>query len=103
MNGKKGLVVMAAFAGLLGSGVALSGCASGGSSSSQGMDKHSCKGMNSCKGKGGCAVEGKNSCKGMNACKGMGGCATDKASCSGKSGCKGGAKTGSSCGKNSCA
>lgn len=55
--------------------------------------KHSCKGMNACKGQGGCAVTegdlkdlaakagtpiekaGKaHSCKGMNECKGLGGC-----------------------------
>jgi len=96
MNGKKSLVVLAAVAGLLGTGVVLSGCASKGASKA--TDKHACKGMNACKGQGGCGVEGKNSCKGMNACKGQGGCATDgssKNSCSGKSG-------GSSCGANTC-
>jgi hypothetical protein len=30
--------------------------------------------MNECKGKGGCAVEGKHQCKGNNECKGQGGC-----------------------------
>jgi hypothetical protein len=39
-------------------------------------DKHGCKGMNSCKGKGGCKT-GDNGCKGKNSCKGKGGCATD--------------------------
>ncbi len=39
-------------------------------------DKHACKGMNSCKGKGGCKTAD-NSCKGKNDCKGKGGCATD--------------------------
>ena len=33
-------------------------------------DKHACKGMNSCKGKGGCKTAD-------NSCKGKGGCATD--------------------------
>jgi hypothetical protein len=42
----------------------------------QAMEKHACKGMNSCKGNGGCKTE-KNACKGQNSCKGMGGCATD--------------------------
>lgn len=37
-------------------------------------EKACCKGMNACKGKGGCAVEGKHACKGMNECKGQGGC-----------------------------
>jgi hypothetical protein len=36
--------------------------------------KDCCKGMNECKGQGGCAVEGKNDCKGQNECKGQGGC-----------------------------
>lgn len=36
--------------------------------------KHDCKGMNSCKGQGGCK-EGDNGCKGKNSCKGKGGCA----------------------------
>jgi hypothetical protein len=39
-------------------------------------DTHSCKGQNSCKGKGGCKT-GDNGCKGKNSCKGKGGCATD--------------------------
>lgn len=33
-----------------------------------------CKGMNECKGKGGCAVAGKHDCQGKNECKGQGGC-----------------------------
>lgn len=37
------------------------------------MDKHDCKGMNSCKGKGGCK-SGDMGCKGKNTCKGKGGC-----------------------------
>lgn len=32
-------------------------------------DKHVCKGMNECKGQGGCKT-GKNECAGMNECKG---------------------------------
>ena len=39
-------------------------------------DKHACKGMNSCAGKGGCKT-GDNGCKGKNTCKGKGGCRTD--------------------------
>ena len=38
--------------------------------------KHSCKGMNDCKGQGGCK-SGDNGCKGKNSCKGKGGCATN--------------------------
>ncbi len=35
--------------------------------------KECCKGMNECKGKGGCKTDA-NECKGMNECKGKGGC-----------------------------
>ena len=70
--------------------------------------KHVCKGMNECKGQGGCAsgeggAPGKNSCKGKggcatsahhdcrgkNDCKGQGGCGTKEAGCQGKNDCKG--------------
>lgn len=40
------------------------------------MEKHACKGMNACSGKGGCKVEGQNECSGKNPCKGKGGCKT---------------------------
>ena len=39
------------------------------------VEKHACKGKNSCKGNGGCAA-GDNGCAGKNSCKGKGGCAT---------------------------
>ncbi|MGI8744699.1 MAG: hypothetical protein ACR2NN_19420 [Bryobacteraceae bacterium] len=42
--------------------------------------KHDCKGMNACKGQGGCSSSD-NGCKGKNSCKGKGGC--------GKNSCKG--------------
>jgi hypothetical protein len=35
--------------------------------------KHACKGLNDCKGRGGCKTE-LNSCRGKNECKGRGGC-----------------------------
>ena len=35
--------------------------------------QHACKGLNDCKGKGGCKTT-ENACKGQNACKGKGGC-----------------------------
>jgi hypothetical protein len=41
----------------------------------QAIDKHACKGQNSCKGKGGCKTD-QHGCKGQNACKGQGGCKT---------------------------
>jgi hypothetical protein len=37
-----------------------------------GKDKVHCFGINSCKGKSECAVEGKSSCSGKNSCKGEG-------------------------------
>ena len=43
--------------------------------------KHDCKGMNACKGQGGCSSSD-NGCKGKNSCKGKGGCG--KNSCTGK-------------------
>jgi hypothetical protein len=43
-------------------------------SSSQ-PSKHACKGLNDCKGRGGCKTE-VNTCKGQNQCKGRGGCKT---------------------------
>ncbi len=36
--------------------------------------KHDCKGLNACKGQGGCKT-GDNGCAGKNSCKGKGGCA----------------------------
>lgn len=53
------------------------------------LEKHVCKGFNSCKQKGGCKT-GDNGCAGKNSCKGKGGCATvDKHSCAGQNTCKG--------------
>jgi hypothetical protein len=37
-------------------------------------ETHSCKGTNSCRGKGGCTT-GDNGCQGLNSCKEKGGCA----------------------------
>jgi hypothetical protein len=53
-------------------------------------DLHICKGMNDCKGKGGCASDAaKHSCKGKNECKGLGGCGASANGCAGKNECKG--------------
>jgi esterase/lipase superfamily enzyme len=41
----------------------------------KGIDRHVCKGQNSCRGKGGCATDA-NSCRAKNMCRGKGGCAT---------------------------
>jgi hypothetical protein len=95
---KSSLVLTAAFTGLLGgtmnrlnAGAALPGSSALGMSRAsavagqsagtafadkKGVEKHSCAGQNSCKGKGGCKT-GDNGCKGKNSCKGKGGCATD--------------------------
>lgn len=73
------ILIAAAAAGLMLGAVACTDSRAGGSSTAPAMsgdiEKHACKGMNSCKGKGGCKTEA-NACKGMNACKGKGGCKT---------------------------
>jgi hypothetical protein len=56
-------------------------------------DKHLCRGLNDCKGKG---VSGKNDCRGQ------GDCATVTHDCSGKNDCKGQGGCGSEAGANSC-
>jgi hypothetical protein len=93
---KNSLALTAAFTGLLGGTVArvnattLSNTRSGaeltstssaispiaGQAAADKVEKHACKGLNSCKGKGGCKASD-NGCKGKNSCKGKGGCATD--------------------------
>ena len=67
-------------AGLLAGTLGTTGCSSskdetvnGTPSTPSATDKHDCKGMNSCKGKGGCSA-GDQGCKGKNSCKGKGGC-----------------------------
>jgi hypothetical protein len=65
-------------AGLLAGTVGTTGCSNskdeaGTASSAPAVEKHDCKGLNSCKGKGGCTT-GDMSCKGKNSCKGKGGC-----------------------------
>ena len=82
---KSSLVLTAAFTGLLGGTVARAATAANASSvispiagqaAADKVEKHACKGLNSCKGKGGCSSSD-NGCKGKNSCKGKGGCATD--------------------------
>jgi hypothetical protein len=96
--------LMGAAVGGLSLGALFGGC--GSNSSSMPVDKHACKGMNTCKGNGGCSA-GDNGCAGKNSCKGKGGCATTgKHACKGQNSCKGqgGCKTGDNgcTGKNSC-
>ena len=93
---KSSLVLTAAFTGLLGGTMARAATVSNtgrtsseltsassttssiaGQIAADKVEKHACKGLNSCKGKGGCK-SGDNGCKGKNSCKGKGGCATDK-------------------------
>jgi hypothetical protein len=73
----RSLVISPAMTGLLeGSAIAFvgySGDKSGRPSYARSTNKHDCKGMNSCKGKGGCK-SGDMGCKGKNTCKGKGGC-----------------------------
>ena len=72
------LVISAAMAGLLAGTMVGTGCSTstdqaGASVNNPTVDKHDCKGLNSCKGKGGCNT-GDMGCKGKNSCKGKGGC-----------------------------
>ncbi len=71
-------MISAAVAGMVAGTMGLTGCSkddSGQSAPSSGAAtaKHDCKGMNSCKGQGGCNA-GDMGCKGKNTCKGKGGC-----------------------------
>jgi hypothetical protein len=60
-----------------GAAITMTGCANDKSGSAaasdSGLNKHGCKGLNSCKGQGGCQT-GDMGCKGKNSCKGKGGC-----------------------------
>jgi hypothetical protein len=82
---KTSLALTAAFSGLLGGTVARAATQGNtgsiirsiaGQAADNPVEKHACKGLNSCKGRGGCS-SGDNGCKGKNSCKGKGGCATD--------------------------
>jgi hypothetical protein len=86
---KNSLVLTAAFTGLLGGTMARAANQTStnpsvssaigsiaGQAAADKVEKHACKGLNSCKGKGGCGSSD-NGCKGKNSCKGKGGCATD--------------------------
>ena len=91
MNKTTSSLLAAAVTGMLMGGT-LTSCAGGPDSNTSAqteIEKHACKGMNSCKGNGGCATS-KHACKGMNDCKGLGGCAVEgKNSCKGQNECKG--------------
>ncbi len=73
------MAATAAIAGLIGGSAALiTGCdqdkgSSSGTSVKTMSNAHQCKGMNACKGQGGCKT-GDQGCKSQNSCKGKGGC-----------------------------
>lgn len=100
-------IVAASFAGLV---LGAAGCTAGEASEADadtkelGPGEHACKGLNECKGQGGCGdTKGKNECAakggcatiehhacgGQNSCKGRGGCGSKKGTneCKGKGGC----------------
>jgi hypothetical protein len=64
----------AAFTGMV-SGCQHSSTDTGTAATSADLDKHACKGLNACKGHGGCKTSDAG-CKGQNSCKGKGGCKT---------------------------
>jgi hypothetical protein len=112
MNKTTSTLLTAAVTGLfLGSVATLSSCTKTSDTKTEGgamavAEKHACKGLNSCAGKGGCST-GDKSCATKNSCKGKGGCATvAKHECAKKNACKGqgGCKTsdGGCAGKNTC-
>ncbi|MDX1923078.1 MAG: hypothetical protein SFW65_08125 [Alphaproteobacteria bacterium] len=81
MSGHSKKLAVAALAGLLTMGFSVApgqahATTDNAAASDTQIEKHACKGQNSCKGNGGCKTE-RNACKGQNACKGLGGCATD--------------------------
>jgi hypothetical protein len=83
------IFVAAAVSGILaGAGQTYFQVAHGDDATATDTDKHDCKTLNACKGKGGCKASD-NGCAGKNDCKGKGGCATDKHDCKGKNACKG--------------
>lgn len=90
-----GRLTAAAFGGvLLGSTLIGRAADSEGKAAPAGDDKHVCRGLNTCKGKG----KGGN-----NSCAGMGNCATaDAHSCKGENACKGQGGCGGKAGENSC-
>jgi uncharacterized membrane protein len=72
------LLLGAALAGIVAASVGVSSSAH---AEEKPADKGHCVGANACKGKGGCAQEGKNSCKGHNGCKGKGFVEKTRAEC----------------------
>jgi len=82
MNTTKALLAGAAVAGLMTGSMGVRTFAAGEPTPAEVLlqtmvEKHACKGKNSCRGQGGCQA-GDQGCKGRNTCKGKGGCATNK-------------------------
>jgi hypothetical protein len=74
------LIISAAMAGLVAGTMGVTGCSKSADNSGKAAAspdtstaKHDCKGLNSCKGQGGCKAS-EQGCKGKNDCKGKGGC-----------------------------
>jgi hypothetical protein len=98
-----GRLTMAVFGGVL-LGTSLAGAAEGDTKHDPALllqDKHVCRGLNTCKGKGKggdnscagtgkCAIAETHSCKGDNACKGQGGCGeyAGQNACKGQGSCE---------------
>lgn len=104
LNGRGVSVAIALAVGGVVAGGALTSCKS--QDSATASEKHACRGMNKCAGKGGCST-GDKGCAGKNTCAAKGGCATAaKHGCAGKNECKGqgGCKSGDKgcAGKNTC-
>jgi len=77
----KGALIATAVAGLFMAHAALAGETAGGNDS-----EVKCMGVNECKGKGGCGVQGKHECAGENECKGKGWIKLSKEDCQKKGG-----------------
>jgi hypothetical protein len=107
MNKTKSTIVSAAVAGLFLGSVAtvsatLTSCGSTQPAAAQAeVDKHACRGLNSCKMHGGCKTD-QNACKYQNSCQGKGGCATVQHSCAGKNDCRNQGGCQGTAGKNEC-
>lgn len=80
------LLLSAAVAGMIGAGAIVLATDSSLAASKSKETQVKCYGLNSCKGKGSCAIAGLNTCKGHNSCKGKGFSMMTKAQCMAKKG-----------------
>ena len=93
MTAKKTLVVQAALAGIFSMAMTTSAqtdpaapATKKAAPAKKSAEKVHCFGINSCKGKSECAVDGKSSCHGQNACKGQGWISLSRKTCAKKKG-----------------